>query len=260
MPIKIDEFCFLEINFKILVKFIQGILLLILFSNIGFAQNIFITDNQNIYWTRYHVTGTINSKFNIQFEADNRVFISNLKQQQFISHLHLHYKVNAVNEFAIGLSHSRISAQFDDATNVLTIPENRIFQEYYFRKPINSKWQFQNRVRTEQRFFRNFEANELVDGYNFNWRVREQISISYLIHPNFRLKFNDEIMFNFGKSIVYNRFDQNRVYTGIEFIPNKNISGELGYMKLIQKRNNPTDFFNRDVIRLSIFHKFDFKK
>lgn len=241
-----------------LVIFKKAIILIILFSTEISAQNNIITKNQNFLWNRYHLNIGINPKIGLQAEVDNREFLNNFKQNQFIGHLHLHYKFNQNAELSLGVSHSRVGAQFSDALDVLTAPENRIFQEFYVRKS-NSKWQFQNRFRTEQRFFRKIESNELIEGYDFNLRVREQISISYLLHPKIRLKANDEIMFNFGKRIIYNRFDQNRIYGAAEWIPNQKISFELGYLRILQKRNSPTDYFQRDILRFTVFHKISLK-
>jgi hypothetical protein len=68
-------------------------------------------------------------------------------------------------------------------------------------------------------------------------------------------------MFNFSKNRIKNTFDQNRSYTAIHYGLNKNLALELGYLNSFQRRASGVDFFDRDIIRLSIFHKIKrFKK
>ena len=59
---------------------------------------------------------------------------------------------------------------------------------------------------------------------------------------------------------MYNTFDQNRIYFGVQYGLNENLAVELGYLKSFQQRPNGTDYFDRDIIRLSIFHKINFIK
>jgi hypothetical protein len=225
-----------------------------------FGQKNIINDDQNLIWTRLHFTGNLSKKINFQVEADNRIFFKNARENQFIAHGHFHYLLNQKVEFSTGYTFSKQISQFPDDVKHLAIPERRIFQEFYFRKKINTKFNFQNRLRTEQRFFRNSNDFILLSGYNFNWRIREQININLKINRKIKLKLSDEIMLNYGKKIVYNRFDQNRLYAAIEYNINDKISVEGGYIKIFQKRANQFDYFDRNVIRLTLFSKFDFYK
>jgi len=67
-------------------------------------------------------------------------------------------------------------------------------------------------------------------------------------------------MFNAGKTIIKNTFDQNRIYAALQYGINKNIALELGYLNSFQRRTNGIDYFNRDIIRFSIFHKIKLQK
>jgi hypothetical protein len=62
-------------------------------------------------------------------------------------------------------------------------------------------------------------------------------------------------MVNAGDKIIYNQFDQNRVYAGIEQGLNKKFTIELGYLHWYQQRASGYQFFDRDIIRLTIYHK-----
>jgi hypothetical protein len=67
-------------------------------------------------------------------------------------------------------------------------------------------------------------------------------------------------MFNAGNAIVKNTFDQNRIYAAVQYGLNKSIAVELGYLNSYQRRANGIDYFNRDIVRLSIFHKIKVQK
>ena len=57
-----------------------------------------------------------------------------------------------------------------------------------------------------------------------------------------------------------NVFDQNRIYTAIQYKINASCAFEVGYMNWFQQQKSGTDFYNRDILRLSIFHTIDLKK
>jgi hypothetical protein len=62
-------------------------------------------------------------------------------------------------------------------------------------------------------------------------------------------------MINAGRNIIKNTFDQNRIYGAFQYGINKNIALELGYLKSFQKRASGVDYFDRDIIRFTFFHK-----
>ena len=67
-------------------------------------------------------------------------------------------------------------------------------------------------------------------------------------------------MINGGEKVVKNTFDQNRIYVAILYGINKNIALELGYLNSFQQRSSGIDYFNRDIIRLSFYHKINLSK
>jgi ribosomal protein S26 len=62
-------------------------------------------------------------------------------------------------------------------------------------------------------------------------------------------------MINAGKNAVYNSFDQNRVYVGLQYGISSAVAVELGYMNSFQQRKTGIDYFDRNIIRLSIYHQ-----
>jgi hypothetical protein len=68
------------------------------------------------------------------------------------------------------------------------------------------------------------------------------------------LKIKDEVMLNIGNQIVKNTFDQNRIYLALNYVVTPKIAFEVGYMNWFQQQKNGTDYYDRNIIRFSIFH------
>lgn len=66
-------------------------------------------------------------------------------------------------------------------------------------------------------------------------------------------------MVNFGGEILYSHFDQNRVYVGLEKVLHKNLPIEMGYLHWYQQRNSGKEFFDRNILRLTVLHKMKLK-
>jgi Protein of unknown function (DUF2490) len=62
-------------------------------------------------------------------------------------------------------------------------------------------------------------------------------------------------MLNAGKIIIHNQFDQNRIYLAIEQELNKTFSLELGYLNSYQQRSNGYQFYDRNIMRFTLYHK-----
>ncbi|MFM2367776.1 MAG: hypothetical protein RL619_72 [Bacteroidota bacterium] len=67
-------------------------------------------------------------------------------------------------------------------------------------------------------------------------------------------------MINFDEKTMKNTFNQNRIYGTLQYGINKNFALELGYLNSFQQRANRVNYFNRDIIRFSIFHKIRLQK
>ncbi len=225
------------------------------------AQKQRISENQDLLWTRYHLTLRFSERWKWATEADNRVFLSTLNRAQIIAHTHLHYSFSSETEASLGMTYSLVNPPDAFDEDPLTIPEIRPFQEFYLRQNFdNSPLKIQHRFRSEERFFRNSDGSQLIDGHNFNWRFRYQIALEYPVDQKFSIKFNDELFINAGKNIVYNVFDTNRIYGALAYHPLKPLVVELGYLHSVQQQRSGSSLLIRDNIRFTIFHQIDLAK
>jgi Protein of unknown function (DUF2490) len=224
-----------------------------------YAQTKQVT-NQSLYWLRYYNQLSINKKWTWHNEFEDRRFFENNQQQQFIVHSRLHYKIFQNADVAFGLTYSLQSPQDPNSTSDLVVPEIRPVQEINFSNPITQRLTIQHRLRIDERFIHKNDSKVLLEGYDFNFRFRYRFQASYKLSKGESttptiLKVADELMINAGEKIVYNQFDQNRTYVGIEQGLSKNIAIELGYLHWYQQRASGYQFFDRDIIRLTIYHK-----
>jgi hypothetical protein len=119
------------------------------------------------------------------------------------------------------------------------------------------------RVRLEERFRRKIAGDSsLAKGYNFNFRARYSFLLQVPVSKNSRFSFvaNDEAMVNFGRQIVYNYFDQNRLFVGCNYQVSPNANLQFGYMNIFQQLPAGNEYRLSHVARIFYFHNVDLRK
>jgi Protein of unknown function (DUF2490) len=219
------------------------------------ARSMAQTTHQNLFWARYQLQSNLTKKIFLVNEIDNRRFYEGNTQHHTIQHNHLHYKLNPNLDIALGQTFSWQNPQFPDAKIKLTVPEIRPFQEINASQKINNKIVFSSRLRIDERFIQKNDGEKLLAGFNFNMRYRFRIQYQFFPWPRKKnnLKFSNELMVNSGKNV--NFFDQNRIYAAYEHTFSKNFSAEVGYLRWYQQRAQFDTYFQRDIVRLTVFHK-----
>jgi hypothetical protein len=221
-----------------------------------------VVTHQNLLWIRYQNQIRFSPTLNWQNEIEERWFIDYGQRHHFIAHTRLHHRFSSDVDVGAGVTYSRQSAQFPNAADDLVVPEIRLVQEINYAIPVSERVRLQQRFRVDERFIRINNGSELLDGYSFNWRFRFRLQASILLSSlestsKTTLKIFDELMVNAGSNIVYNQFDQNRVYIGVEQSLSDDISLELGYMKWYQQTAAGNRFFNRDILRFTFSQRID---
>lgn len=120
-------------------------------------------------------------------------------------------------------------------------------------------------LRLEQRFNEKVVADVKQDGYNYNFRVRYNFSF-FIPLKGHEMKANtpfaavmNEIFLNFGERIVYNTFDQNRLFAGFGYQFSPHLNAQLGYMNVYQQEASGSNYFSTHTIRLFVFHSLDLR-
>lgn len=138
-------------------------------------------------------------------------------------------------------------------------PEHRLWQQFLWQPELGRILMTQT-IRFEQRWRRNLASpDELADDYHFNYRLRFGLGVQIPLREQ-RLKkgdlslvLHDEVMLNFGKQIVYNYFDQNRIAAGFRYYFSGNLNLQLLYMNAYTKTAIPELYRIFSTIRISFF-------
>ena len=166
-------------------------------------------------------------------------------------------------ELGAGFAYFSVETQDPEITYDFNVPEYRGQQDLIWKQDIG-RITLVHRFQVEERFFHNANKEELLPGTTYYWRFRYKIQGEHIFwkKENQFLKaiVYDELMINGGKNVVKNTFDQNRIYAALHYGINKKIALELGYLNSFQQRSSGIDYFNRDIIRFTFFHKINLYK
>ncbi len=140
--------------------------------------------------------------------------------------------------------------------------ESRIFEQVQLSSAYG-KLKILQRLRNEQRWVQIIANNAQTGSNKFTDRVRYLFSATYPVFKNPKLPqltIADECMLQFGSAVVYNTFDQNRVFAGIKQKINNNLSFDAGYMRIFQQKNNGSSYSLSDCYRLFFYYTLPPKK
>lgn len=240
------------------MNFIKAFLFFILARTVITAQTQKNIDHQNLLWTRYYNQVEINPKWSIHSEFDNRVFLDSIVQNLFVIRVQGRHKISEQVELGAGIVYFSVATQVPEVNLGFNIPEYRLQQDLTWKKNW-SKIVINQRFQIEERFFQNADRQGLTTGTTFFWRFRYRLQGEYTFWRKEKRYLKaivyDEIMINAGKNTVYNSFDQNRVYVGLQYGISSDVAVELGYMNSFQQRATGIEYFDRNIIRLSIYHQ-----
>jgi hypothetical protein len=145
-------------------------------------------------------------------------------------------------------------------------PEHRPWQQLQWQTGY-PKLRLVQRLRMEERWRRKILSDDkLDDGYHFNYRIRYSFLAQFPLSKKYfqpgTLSFiaNNEILINFGKQIVNNYFDQNRVFVGFAYHVNSHDIFQFGYMNSFQQLAAGNSYRSIHVARLFYLHNLDLRK
>ncbi len=140
--------------------------------------------------------------------------------------------------------------------------EPRIWHQWLFIQPLANKIKLYHQFRFEHRYKR---YNQVGAEYNYTNRYRYKL-YSYLPlnrpevgNKTLFLSPSAELFMHSGKSIVYNPFEDFRVYTTLGYIRN-NLIFTAGHMWTYGQRPTGFEYRQSHVIRLSLYVNLDFRK
>lgn len=173
------------------------------------------------------------------------------------------YHLNEIVNFSAGYAYFRYYPADDH--KFVSQPEHRPYQQVLWQTNA-AKFRLQQRIRLEERFRKQIKNDyELGDDYNFNFRARYQLLLFYPLKRNanstrFSLYGGEEILLNFGKRIVYNTLDHNRIHLGLIYHPDKDDQLQIGYLNIFQQQSSGNRYRAAHVVRLYYTHALNLRK
>ncbi|MBW1656874.1 DUF2490 domain-containing protein [Flavobacterium quisquiliarum] len=244
------------------MKIFKLILILILAGPILSAQNIKKTDQQTLTWIRYYNIFPLSEKWAIHSEFDNRSFLNPIHENLFVIRSQVRYRATKLMDFGAGFAYFNINTQNPNVDPDYSIPEYRAQQDLTLINDI-AKITFHNRFQLEERFIQKADKNGLLNDFSFAYRFRYRLQSTFTLwekeQSSLKGTISDEVLFNYGKDNKRNTFDQNRFYTALRYHFTPNLGLELGYIKNFQRRASGVDFYDRDIIRLTVYHRINRK-
>jgi Protein of unknown function (DUF2490) len=230
---------------------------------------------QGVAWGAYQNFLKLNDRWTVVNELHTRFYFQPswaLHQRLWRGHLHRKFGASGW-EGSLGFCAFLQSPNDPASTDRTEVPELRPHLEAAYRQS-HGRLSVDHRYRAELRYFHNTRnvlqngepRTELVRGYTFrNVRVRYQIMFTYSLWKGsggqeLRARLGDELHVNFGDRIVRNSFDQNRVLMllGFSFSPTMDL--EAGYVHWYQQRDSGVDYFERDMVRVTVNHRINWPK
>ena len=140
--------------------------------------------------------------------------------------------------------------------------ENRVYEQAQIVQK-TKHFVFLNRLRNEQRWQEKIAADTFTGNYKFTDRIRYLINVNAILFKNRyypSLVVADELCVQFGKEVVYNTFDQNRMFFGLKQNISKPLSFDIGYMWVYQQLPKGYQYGSYHTFRLFFYYSPDFRK
>jgi hypothetical protein len=224
------------------------------------AQTEKTVTHQSMLWTRYYNILTLNEKWSLHSEIENRIYTDPIKESSIDTRFQGRYQLNKSIELGTGVAYFVYPTEGATENNSFTIPEYRFQQDVVLKQNIGSL-RISNRLQLDERWIHNSDSEGLTAGTKFDLRLRYRLQFDYILWTKKKQYFmailNDELMFNIGHNVTYNTFDQNRIYIAGQMAFNPTFFLELGYMKAFQQRTTGYEYLNRDTIRITLYQKLN---
>lgn len=144
-------------------------------------------------------------------------------------------------------------------------PEHRPWQQVqWFTK--NKRTRLMQYIRLEERYRKKYLNNaELADSYAFNFRLRYNFFYQIPLDPQGLIPkklsaiVNDELHINFGKQVVNNYFDQNRLFLGLNYSLDANNNLQFGYLNTFIQTPAGNQYRNINALRVAYMHNLDLR-
>lgn len=140
--------------------------------------------------------------------------------------------------------------------------EPRIWHQWLFSMPAMGRVKIYHQFRFEHRWKKDNNLESEFDYTNrYRYKLYAYIPINKKVITNKTLFVapSAEIFMHSGRSIAYNPFEDFRIYTGIGYVVNKNITLFGGHMWTFGQKSSGYQYRQSHIIRLNVFVNLDLR-
>lgn len=171
-----------------------------------------------------------------------------------------HYWLSDSVTATLGYAHNRVAPAREDWHT--WTKEDRLYQQVQYASRLGKAGLLQ-RLRNEQRWQEEVEADQLTGERRFSDRVRYLLSFTVPLSSSpsaTALVLSDEVLLQFGPEIVLNTFDQNRLFVGIKKRLGASWSFDLGYMLVYQQKASGYQYDLNHTLRCFFYYSRDLRR
>ena len=209
---------------------------------------------QSLTWFRYYNKLVVSPTWQVQTELEGRWFVFPGRFHQGVGRVNvLRQRGNGPSLGAGGTVFLQTLPQLANEAIDRVRPELRPHQEVTLSHPVGPV-KFSHRYKVEERFFQRTSQDPSDFNLRFRYKIEVQLPLPIDGKQPVLLRAYNEVMVNAGKRIVYNVFDQNRVYASAQVGLSPHWALELAYLHWYQQRVTGTEFYSRNIARMTVTH------
>lgn len=172
----------------------------------------------------------------------------------------LGYQIN--NNLSVAAGYGNLLQAPSTPGWVTDADESRIFEQLQLTTSYG-KLKLLQRLRIEQRWQQKIINDQKTGDNKYTNRFRYLLSATLPVFkkstlPQFTL--SDELLLQSGAAVVYNPFDQNRIFIGIKQKIKNNLSFDAGYMRIFQQKNNGNSYTLSNTYRVFFYYTLPVKQ
>lgn len=219
-----------------------------------------IEENTHIWWS-VNANARISDRFGIITDFHLRWQKPIESTQMYLIRAGVLYRLTDRLTLVNGYAHLWLSKSFEN-NDTHYQDENRIYQQLLWKQTIG-RTTIVNRIRNEQRWHEVLNAEGTYSRTRFSNRVRFLFSFGVKLFNNPKwpsLALADEIHFHFGKEIIYNTFNQNRIFAGLKVPVTPSLKFDIGYMMVYLQRYSGNVYSMNHTLRWFFYYTPDWRK
>ena len=219
-----------------------------------------VVNNQTQSWISINSTQRITTKWGIVADLHYRSNQILASSNFYFARAGINYWLKDNITFTIGYAHMWVAPTTPGWHTYSN--ENRVYEQAQFITKLG-RVTFLERIRNEQRWQEKIVNDKRTHTNKFTDRIRSLASFTIPVVKNPYLPalvISDELSVQTGKEVVYNVFDQNRLFVGIKQAISKRLSFDLGYMLINQEKADGYHYDQNHTFRCFFYYTPDLRK